>query len=135
MTKVLYKVNNKKLQHFKYNSLLQNQHPYYINQLTNTNNRLYELFVNNTSIGSIIYSLNKTYIYIHIIFIFKEHRNKGYATQVINFIKKFNKQINIAIDGDNKQNIKFWTNRGFKYQGKLKINSNETDLFYVYNPQ
>ena len=134
MTKVIYKVNNNKLQQFKAQSLILNQHEYYLNQLANPNNRLYDLYVNNTLIGSTIYSLNKNNIYIYVISIFKEYRNNGYASQVIEFLKKFNKPINLTIDSANKQNIKFWTKRGFDYCFSFKINSTDTDLFYNYKP-
>lgn len=88
---------------------------------------------NNELVGFIIYQINSKKLYIVWNFIFEEFRNKGFGSEICEFIENIAKNrklesIYCRIKSDNHKSINFYFNKGYK---ELKDEDNEV-VFIKY---
>ncbi len=121
--------DNERMQLLKMFAL--NQHPFYAEKMVDE--VMYHIEIKNVVIGNIVLT-TKPKIYIHTLMIKDKYRRKRYGTQVVNYFKKFKKEIKIHCDMNNCDAITFWLKMGFvrNEEGDLRLNPRETDKCFIW---
>lgn len=109
--------DNKKLNSLIIQSINAKQHPIYLAKLATS--LYYKVVIYGKQIGSIIMSIEKNEIYIHMLYIWETNQRKGYGTLVVNHLKGMKRTIQIYVSDSNQPAHKFWSSLGFVYTNRL----------------
>jgi GNAT superfamily N-acetyltransferase len=110
------------------------QHQYYLDKRENC--KFYDIIIDNENVGGILMDIMKDKIYIDVMMIKEELRNKGYGSKVIKHLKRLKRDIEVMVELKNMKVRRFWDNNGFKQNnnGMLFVGDGY-DIEYYYSYQ
>lgn len=118
-----YKIVSQRLQQANINQI-------YIDKLNDAKAYDIKRTINNEKVGQCCIVEYEDYIYIFMIEVYEEKRNKGYGTEVVNYVKSKNKPIKLNVYMNDQRAIGFWMKMGFHLD---MGNTIDVDLGFVYD--